>query len=135
MHRVLVPYQPPDDAQTFHTYYEEIHLPSAAELPGQRSLRYTFDVTAADGTSPYLAVAEAEFDDAESRGAALTSPAGQRVLADTPSYATGRAIVLTYPIHEAQLRPRTDEPGPPAASPATSNLSPSGQHTTQEQAR
>ena len=67
MHRVLVPYQPPDDAQTFHTYYEEIHLPSAAELPGQRSLRYTFDVTAADGTSPYLAVAEAEFDDAESR--------------------------------------------------------------------
>ena len=57
------------------------------------------------------------------------------MLADIPNYATGGAIVLTYPIQEAQLRPRTDDPGPPAASPATSNLNPSGQHTTQEQAR
>jgi uncharacterized protein (TIGR02118 family) len=132
MHRVLVLYPPPDDAQAFHSYYEETHLPLAAELPGQRSLRYTFDVTAVDGTAPYFAVAEAEFDDAESLGAAFTSQAGQRVLADIPNYATGGAIVLTYPTQEAQLRPRTDAPGPPVAAPATSDVEPLGRHTTQD---
>jgi uncharacterized protein (TIGR02118 family) len=134
MHRVLVLYLPPDDAQAFQTYYEEIHLPLAAELPGQRSLRYTLDVTAADGPSPYFAVAEAEFDDAESLGAALTSPAGQRVLADIPNYATGGAVVLTYPVQDAQLRPRTDDSWPPAAPPATSTVKSSARRTVQEQA-
>jgi hypothetical protein len=55
----------------------------AAKLPGQRTMRYSFEVAAADGESPYCGVMEAEFDDAEALGA---------------------AVVLNYPVQEARLR-------------------------------
>jgi uncharacterized protein (TIGR02118 family) len=80
------------------------HIPLAATLRGQGSMRYSFDVAAAEGESPYFGVMEAEFDDAEALGAALASPGGQAVVADIPNYATGGAVVLTYPVQEAQLR-------------------------------
>ena len=73
-------------------------------MPGQRTMRYSFDVTTPDGKSPYFGVAEAEFDDADSLGAAMASAEGQAVVADIPNYATGGAVMLSYPVQEAQLR-------------------------------
>jgi hypothetical protein len=52
-------------------------------------MRYSFDVAAAEGESPYFGVMEAEFDDAEALGAAMASPEGLAVVADIPNYATG----------------------------------------------
>jgi uncharacterized protein (TIGR02118 family) len=104
MHRVLVLYLPPEDPQASREYFENTHIPLAAKLPGQRSMRYSFEVAAADGESPYFGVMEAEFDDAEALGAAMASPEGQAVMADIPNYATGGAVVLNYPVQEAQLR-------------------------------
>jgi hypothetical protein len=47
---------------------------------------------------------EAESDDAEALGAAMTSSEGQAKVADIPNYATGGAVVLNYPAREARLR-------------------------------
>ena len=60
MHRVLVLYLPPKDPQASQEYFENTHIPLAAKMPGQRSTRYSFEVAAADGESPYFGVMEAE---------------------------------------------------------------------------
>ena len=68
----------------------------AAKLPGLRGYRYSFDVAAAEGESPYFCVFEADFDDAAALSAARASPEGQAVRADIPNYATGGAVALNY---------------------------------------
>lgn len=96
MHRALVLYGTPENPQAFQDYYLNSHLPVTAKLPGLRSLRYSFDLAAADGPAPYFAIAEAEFDSAEAYRSAMASPEGQQVLADIPNYATGGVAVLDY---------------------------------------
>ena len=96
MHRLLVLYPPPSDPDHFRSYYEDTHLPLAAKFPGLRGYRYSFDVAAAEGESPYFCVFEADFDDAAALSAARASPEGQAVRADVPNYATGGAVVLNY---------------------------------------
>ena len=124
MHRVLALYGTPEDPQAFKDYYVSTHLPLASRLPGMRSMRYSFDLSTPDGPAPYFAVFEAEFDSAEAFGAAVSSPEGQKVLADIPNYATGGLTIMDYPLlgtestqakpqvigaHEIELQPGTDE--------------------------
>jgi uncharacterized protein (TIGR02118 family) len=66
-----------------------------AQQPGLRDYRYSFDVAAGEGESPYYCVFEADFDDAAALSA-RQSPEGQAVRADVPNYATGGAVVLNY---------------------------------------
>jgi uncharacterized protein (TIGR02118 family) len=96
MHRLLVLYPPPSDPDHFRSYYEDTHLPLAAKFPGLRGYRYSFDVAAGEGESPYYCVFEADFDDAAALTAARESPEGQAVRADVPNYATGGVVVLDY---------------------------------------
>ena len=96
VHRLLVLYPPPSDPEHFRSYYEGTHLPLVAKLPGLRGYRYSVDIGAAEGASPYHCVFEADFDDAAAYAAAMESPDGQAVRADVPNYATGGAVVLNY---------------------------------------
>jgi uncharacterized protein (TIGR02118 family) len=96
VHRLLVLYPPPTDPERFRSYYQGTHLPLVAKLPGLRGYRFSFDIAAAQGESPYFCVFEADFDDAAAYGAAMASPEGQAVRADVPNYATGGAVVLNY---------------------------------------
>lgn len=96
MHRLTVLYPPPNDPEHFRSYYVSTHLPLAAKLPGLRAMRYSFEVSAVDGDSPYFAIWEGEFDSAEAMQAALGSPEGQAVSADVPNYATGGAQILHF---------------------------------------
>jgi uncharacterized protein (TIGR02118 family) len=96
MHRLLVLYPPPKDPDHFRSYYENTHLPLAAKLPGLRGYRYSFDVAAAEGQSPYFCVFEADFDDAAALSAARASPESQATRADIANYATGGVVVLDY---------------------------------------
>ena len=96
MHRLLVLYPPSTDPDHFRSYYEDMHLPLVAKQPGLRAYRYSFDVAAAEGESPYLCVFEADFDDAAALSAAQESTEGQAVRADVPNYATGGVVVLNY---------------------------------------
>jgi uncharacterized protein (TIGR02118 family) len=78
MYRVLVLYLPPKDLQASREYFEDTHIPLAAKLPDQRTMRYSFEVVAAERESPYFGVMETEFDDAEALGTALASGSGGR---------------------------------------------------------
>jgi hypothetical protein len=61
MYRVLVLYLPPKDLQASREYFEDTHIPLAAKLADQRTMRYSFEVVAAERESPYFGVMEAEF--------------------------------------------------------------------------
>ena len=76
MHRLLVLYPPPSDPDHFRSYYEDTHLPLVAKFPGLRGYRYSFDVAAGEGESPYYCVFEADFDDAAALSAAQGIPRG-----------------------------------------------------------
>ena len=98
MHKLVVLYPHPDDPQAFAEYYEGTHLPLAARLPGMLAWRYTLDVHAKDGDSPYFAIFEADFAYAAALGAAMSSPEGRAVEADVPNYAPAGTIVLDYEV-------------------------------------
>ena len=98
MHKLVILYAPPTDPDHFRDYYVNTHLPLARRIPGILDYRYSFDVATGDGESPYFAVFEADFADAETMAAALSSPEGAAAAADVPNYATGGAIVLNYPV-------------------------------------
>ena len=68
-------------------------------MPGLRGYRYSFDVAAAEGDSPYFCVFEADFDDAAAMAAMQASPQGQAVRADVPNYASGGFVSLNYELH------------------------------------
>ncbi|GAA3277352.1 EthD family reductase [Dactylosporangium vinaceum] len=98
MHKLLVLYPEPADPEHFRHYYVTTHLPLVARLPGLLAWRYSFDVAATQGRTPYFAVFEAEFADAAAMTAARASPQGLEVTADVANYATGGAIVVHYPV-------------------------------------
>ncbi|MFE9661797.1 MULTISPECIES: EthD family reductase [unclassified Streptomyces] len=100
MHRSLVLYYEPADPDHFRDYYVNDHLPLVASWPGLLAWRYSFDVTATEGETPYFAVFEADFADAAALAAARASPQGQRVAADVVNYATGGLLVLDYPVQD-----------------------------------
>ncbi|AIJ22739.1 EthD family reductase [Amycolatopsis methanolica] len=96
MYRLTVFYPPPADPEHFKQCYVITHLPLAAQLLGLRAMRYSFDVAAMGGESPYFAIWEGEFDSAEAMAAAMSSEQGQAVAGDVPNYATGGAQILHY---------------------------------------
>ena len=52
MHKVLALYPQPKDPAHFKKYYEEKHLPLAAQMPGLISSRYSFAVEGAGAPRP-----------------------------------------------------------------------------------
>ena len=61
VHRLLVLYPPPSDPDHFRSYYEDTHLPLVAKFPGLRGYRYSFDVSAGEGESPYYCCVRGRF--------------------------------------------------------------------------
>ena len=100
MHKMVVLYPMPADPDHFRDYYVTNHLPLVARMPGLLAWRYSFDVAATPRQTPYFAVFEAEFADAEAMTAARESPQGQQVAADVVNYATGGAVVIHNPVHD-----------------------------------
>lgn len=98
LHKMVVLYPEPADPAHFREYYVTHHLPLVAQMPGLLAWRYSFDVAATQGPSPYFAIFEADFADAAAMTAARESPQGLRVAADVANYATGGAVVLHYPV-------------------------------------
>ncbi|MFE4516262.1 EthD family reductase [Kitasatospora sp. NPDC056783] len=101
MHKLMVLYPEPTDRDDFRDYYVNNHLPLIANWPGLLAWRYSFDVAAIGGETPYFAVFEGEFADAAAMAEAQASPYGQRVAADVANYATGGAVVIHYPAQES----------------------------------
>ena len=99
MHKLVVLYSEPVDPDHFRDYYLTNHLPLVARMPGLLAWRYSFDVAATQGQTPYFAVFEAEFADAVAVTASRSWPQGHEVAADVANYATGGAVVIDYPVH------------------------------------
>ena len=100
MHKMVVLYPEPADPGHFRDYYVSNHLPLVARMPGLLAWRYSFEVASMPGQTPYFAVFEAEFADAEAMTAATESPEGRQVSADVANYATGGAVVIHYPVQD-----------------------------------
>ena len=98
MHKLLALYPEPTDRVEFTTYYESVHFPLVQKLPGMLGCRYSLDLSGQDEGSGYFAVFEADFEDAQALARALSSPEGADVQADVPNYATGGAVILSYPV-------------------------------------
>ncbi len=108
MHKVLALYPPPKDPAHFKRYYQETHLPLVAQVPGLLSSRHSFAVEGMGSASPYFCVWEGEFADAAAMAAAMQSPIGQKVAADTANYATGGVTILHFDAQPSPLAARDD---------------------------
>lgn len=96
MYRLTVLYPQPQDPAHFREYYLSIHLPLTEKLPGVQASRYSLNIAAVEGESPYFAIWEADFESVEAMVAAIGSPEGQAVVADVPNYATGGAQIIHF---------------------------------------
>ena len=100
MHKLVVLYPPPADKDKFRSYYENNHLPLAAQLPGLRAYRYAFNCSAPAGDSPYWCVFEADFDSAQAMGESMQSEHGGKVAADVANYADQPPVMIHYDVVE-----------------------------------
>jgi len=100
MHRILALYPPPKDPVHFKKYYEEKHLPLAAQMPGLLSSRHSFAIEGITGPSPYFCIWEGEFANEAAMAAASQSEIGQKVAADVANYATGGVTILHFDVAE-----------------------------------
>ncbi|MGH6923771.1 MAG: EthD family reductase [Propylenella sp.] len=99
MHKILVLYPFPQDERKFRPYYEDVHMPLVAKLPGLKAYRHSFSISAPPGAPvPFYCIFEAEFADRPAMIAAMTSPAGQAVVADAANFATTPATVVHYDV-------------------------------------
>lgn len=84
---LLVPRRADMSPEAFKQHIRETHLPLVTKLPGLRRLVVNWVLPDPNEPPPaYDAVAEEWFDDAAAMGAALASPEGQAVGADTPNF-------------------------------------------------
>ena len=97
MVRLLVLYNPPEDAVAFDKYYNEIHIPLAKQLPGL--VGYTISRNLAANAQYYL-IAELDWADMASAQAALRSPVGAACAADVAKFATTGAPSLLFEVAE-----------------------------------
>jgi len=116
MHRVVALYSRPKDPEHFKKYYEETHLPLVSQVPGLLSSRYSFSTQGVGAESPYFCVWEGEFANEAAMGAAMQSPAGQRVTADVANYATGGVTILHYDLKVPTHPTKADGQGASASS-------------------
>jgi 4-carboxymuconolactone decarboxylase len=96
MHKALALYPQPKDPAHFRRYYEEKHLPLAAQMPGLLYSRHSFATQGVGGPPPFFCVWEGAFASEAAMGAAMQSPIGQQVAADIANYATGGVTLLHY---------------------------------------
>jgi uncharacterized protein (TIGR02118 family) len=84
---LLVPRRADMSPEAFKQHIRETHLPLVTKLPGVRRMVVNWVLPDPNEPPPaYDAVAEEWFDDAAAMGAALASPEGQAVAADTPNF-------------------------------------------------
>jgi uncharacterized protein (TIGR02118 family) len=102
MHRLLVSYGRPADADAFDRHYRETHAPLALKLPGL--VRFSYGSPQSLDPSqeaPYL-VAELDFESEQAMGEAFASAEGQATASDVPTFASGGASMVHFEVRDAQ---------------------------------
>lgn len=100
MHKLVVTYLAPDDAQAFSDYYETHHLPLVRNLPGLLRSRFGYPEVIGGGDGAPFCIFEAEFESKENLFIALRSEAGKELAADIKNYSPKGATILHYAVNE-----------------------------------
>lgn len=96
MFQVTVLYNHPEDPAKFDKYYDEVHAPLAATIPGLQRYTMTRPGPGSDGANPpYYLVAVLEYESEAAYGA--DSPEGQATRADLANFAMAGATVMAGP--------------------------------------
>jgi uncharacterized protein (TIGR02118 family) len=75
---IVALWKAPNDTEGFEKHYFSTHVPIIRELPGLKGVN-----TAKATSGPYFRVAEFRFGSMDELGAAFSSDAAQRLMADT----------------------------------------------------
>jgi len=95
MMKVTVLYGNPENPDEFEKYYENTHLPLAAEIKGVARAELTKFTAGPDGGKPaFYRMAELYFTTQTEMEESLGSPEGQAAVADFQNFATGGITVL-----------------------------------------
>ena len=95
MIKLTVLYGHPAQPEVFESYYTAIHLPLVADVQGIQRTELTVFVAQPDGSLPeYYRMAELYFATQAQMDTAMSSPAGQVLVADIANFASGGATVL-----------------------------------------
>jgi uncharacterized protein (TIGR02118 family) len=96
----------PDDVDGFERYYEDVHAPIAAAIPGLRKLVLIRTAEGlGDESSPFHRIAELWFDDEAALEAALASEEGQAAVEDAAGMQERFAVTLHSPYGESVEHP------------------------------
>jgi uncharacterized protein (TIGR02118 family) len=102
MARLIAMYKKPADAGAFDRYYFDKHVALAKKFPGLRAYDVSHGpIVSPDGLAPYHLIATLTFDSVDAIQAALSSPEGQRIVADLGNFAAAGAdiyIIDTKPV-------------------------------------
>lgn len=95
MHKLIVMYPAPEDAAVFLDYYEKVHMPLVAALPGIVSFHYARLQQLGPAPAPYFVLFEACCANDRDMFQALQSAQGAAVAADVANYSP-RGAVMTH---------------------------------------
>lgn len=88
MSKLIALYKQPKDKEAFDDYYENIHTPITAKIPGLREMKVTkFQSTPMGTESPYYLMCEMTYDSPEDLKNGLRSPEGRASGKDVMSFA------------------------------------------------
>ncbi len=95
MVKVIVIYGHPTDPEAFEKYYNETHLPIAAQIPGIAKVELTKVLGTPDGSQATdYRMAEVYFNSMEELQAGMSSAEGQATVSDLSNFATGGVNVM-----------------------------------------
>ncbi len=94
-------YKHPTDPEAFEKYYQETHLPIAANMKDVEKLELTKFLSTQDAGKPeYYRMAELYFTDPMKMQSSMASPEGQAAVADLPNFATGGVTILVGSVEQ-----------------------------------
>ena len=89
MVKLVVTYGHPEDPEAFEKYYDETHMPIAANIPAKKvEIAKLVGTPEGEPASNYR-MAELYFDSLEDLQTTMGSPEGQAAVNDIPNFATG----------------------------------------------
>lgn len=101
MYKVTVLYHHPKQLDEFETYYAEVHLPIARQMPKMSRLDLTkFDSAPGAGAPKYHRMAELYFHSREVMEETMGSPEGQATIDDLENFTPGGVTILLGSVEE-----------------------------------
>src|SRR6516225_6331755 len=93
-------YKKPADAEAFDRHYMDVHIPTAAKMPGLKRFEVAKITGAPGGESPYHLIAELYFEDFEAMKAAMSSPEGKAAAKDVGTFAKDLVEMMFSQVEE-----------------------------------